>query len=89
MALGQYTSPDTAKPGARGPHQRRMASRVPLLRSGRGERVIADRLATPEPPLGGSRETRPSERRRTGEPWSARLGLPRPGSRIIGYDEAD
>jgi hypothetical protein len=59
---------------ARGLRERRMASRVPLLRSGRGERAIADRLPWPEPPLRdwGSREARPRERRRTGEPSPAR-----------------
>ncbi|HET8578535.1 MAG TPA: hypothetical protein VFO18_15675, partial [Methylomirabilota bacterium] len=68
-----------------------MASRVPLLRSGRGERAIADGLPTAEPPLGdgGSREARPSERRRTGEPSSARPGRRYPGPslyfpRIVG-----
>jgi hypothetical protein len=67
-----------------------MASRVPLLRSGRGERAIAGRLATSEPPLGdeGSRENRPSERRRTGEPSPARKGSPRPDSPVARIQSA-
>src|SRR5712692_4444905 len=67
--------------GARGPRERRMASRVAVRSAGRGERAGTVRLPSPEPPLGdgGTREAHPSERRRTGEPLPARLGFPRPG----------
>jgi hypothetical protein len=62
-----------------------MASRVPLLRSGRGERAIAGGVPFPEPPLGngGSPEARPDERRRTGEPARARLEPSRSGPQPV------
>jgi hypothetical protein len=66
-----------------------MASRVAVGRAGRGERAIGSRLATAEPPLGdaGSREARPSERRRTGEPSPARTAPPRRGAPATEFHE--
>ena len=79
---------DRAMAGVRGPLERRMASRVAVRSAGWGERVIAGRLPTPEPPLGdgGSREAHPSERRCTGEPSPARQQPPNPAIALANGD---
>ena len=81
MSLAEYGDGGAPGPEARGRDARRMASRVAVRSPGRGERVIAGWPPSRCPLWGmGGRETRPSERRRTGEPSRRE---PRPRARAV------
>src|SRR2546425_3491745 len=92
MSLAKYGDGGAPGPEARGHGERRMASRVAVRSARRGERAVAGWLPSLPPPPGdgGSREARPSGRRRTGEPFRREPCSPAPaGRRPISRDSLD